>query len=240
MLLPSLILSLSLTVGWSDSGPRLHAPQPVQKIARKRPKPPVRLPPNRARPGGGLNATQQSCRNLGPALTALVPAPNPVLTTTGRPTLLFYVGDTAIDVRRAHFSIFTHDDKTRVYATDVTLSPQPGIISIQLPANAVLPEGQPYHWYFKIYCQNSKRTVADLDVDGWIHRVALTPDRQQAIAAGHPDIWYDALASVAQQLQSKPQDPLLQARWRDLLQAIDQVHLATQPFNAMIAAEPRR
>lgn len=234
MFLHSFILSLSLiSNGLADDHRPIGPSSPaIIKLAKDRPKPPPKLPPNRVKPGGGLNVAKQSCKNGSEALTALIPVQNPVLTTTAHPTLLFYVADAAADIRHGKFSIFTQDDKTRVYETHFTLPQAPGIISIRLPesSNAALEIGQSYHWYFKLYCQENTGVAADLDIDGWIQRVALTPERQRLIESGTPDIWYDALANLVQRLQANPQDPMLQARWRTLLKFVGMEHLAAKPW----------
>jgi hypothetical protein len=36
-----------------------------------------------------------------------------------------------------------------------------------------------------------------LDVNGWVQRVALTPERERQINAATPDVWYDASANLA-------------------------------------------
>jgi hypothetical protein len=202
------------------------------KSNRKRPAPPRRLPPNRVKPGGGLDTAKQSCKNSSESLVALVPVQNPVLTASTHPTLLFYVSDAANDIREGKSSIFTQDNKTRVYETRFTLPQAPGIISIRLPESAKvnLQEGEPYQWYFKLYCQGAADSRADLDVNGWIQRVALTPERQQLIRSNTPDIWYDALANLAQNIRSRPQDPVLQQRWTGLLKSIGMEQLAQQPI----------
>jgi Domain of Unknown Function (DUF928) len=240
MFLQSLLFALNLVSHGAPGGGQSisTSPPPIIKLAKDRPNPPPKPPPNQGKPGGGLNTAKQSCRNSTESLTALVPVQNPVLTTTGRPTLLFYVADAPADIRQGKFMIFTQDDKTRIYETQFTLPQAPGIISIRLPesSKAALEVGQSYHWYFKLYCQGSKSAAADLDINGWIQRVAATPDRQRLIEAGQPDIWYDALANLAQRLQANPQDPVLKERWRTLLKSIEMEHLATKPLLSTVAA----
>lgn len=213
--------------------------------ASSRPSPPPKLPPNRVRPGGGLNgglnSARLSCNSSTQAVTALIPEQNPVLTTAAYPKLLFYFPDTAADVRVVTFSIFTQDEKTRVYETQFILPQTPGIVSVAPPElpDYALQENQLYRWYLKLDCQDSNADQAanqtapnqsDLSVDGWIQRVTPTPERQQLIEMAAPDIWYDALANVASRLQSDPQKPELRQQWASLLRSIGMEHLAAQPF----------
>jgi hypothetical protein len=226
--------------------PLINAPQTasvlVAQATRKRPAPPRRLPPNRVRPGGGLDTAKQSCKDSPRSLAALVPVENPVFTTSAHPTLLFYVADAAADIREGTFSVFTEDDKTRVYETRFTLPKAPGLISIRLPElpNTSLQAGQSYQWYFKLYCQGSNNPKADLYVNGWIQRVELTLERQRSIDAIATDVWYDSLASLAQRLQATPQDAALRQQWNTLLQSIGLADLTTQPFTPVVTKEVPR
>ncbi|MGA7937775.1 MAG: DUF928 domain-containing protein [Kovacikia sp.] len=206
--------------------------QSIVRVARERPNPPPKLPPNRSRPGGGLSNDKQSCKAASESLTALIPDQNPVLTTKAHPTILVYVPDTAVDMRLGRFSILTQDEKTRVYSTHFILPQAPGIISIRPPesSNYALAEGQSYHWYLTLSCKQADGLRADLNVDGWIQRVASTPERQQLIKSAAPDIWYDALANLASNLKANPRDSELQNQWNYLLRSIGMGNLATQPL----------
>jgi hypothetical protein len=207
-------------------------------IAKNLPRPHYELPPNHVRPGGSLDNIHQSCRAASKSLTALIPVQNPVLTISAYPTLLFFVPDNRADVGLGAFSILKQDGKTYVYNTHFILPQVPGIISISLPelSEYALEEGKSYHWYFKLYCQRAADPKTNLNVhrwiqvDGWIQRIASTPERQQLVQSTAPDIWYDALAGLAHDLQSKPGDPKLQERWSHLLQSIGMENLTTQPF----------
>ena len=205
--------------------------QSIVKVARNLPSPPLELPPNKVRPGGGLDSAKQSCRAASKSLTALIPVQSPVLTTTAYPTLLFYVPDTRADIGLGVFSVLTQDEKTHVYETHFILPQVPGIISFSLPesSNYALEEGQPYHWYFKLNCRQTDGQKW-IHVDGWIQRIASTPESQQLIKSAAPDIWYDALANLALDLQSNPGDRKLQEQWSHLLRSIGMENLTSQPF----------
>ena len=198
----------------------------TSKNEGQRPRPPRRIPPNKVKPGGGLSFSQQSCGNPHSSLTALIPINNPVLTTQSHPSFLFYIPDPASAIAYGEFSLFTAEEKTRVYTTKINLQNTPGIIKIDLPnteQNALAE--QPYHWYFKVYCQNTLNSALLLDVDGWIERVPLTPSRAAQIETASPEIWYDALATTAQNLLSQPEDMAVRDRWLKLLQFINREYL---------------
>lgn len=201
--------------------------QADRETSKKRPAPPPRIPPNKVKPGGGLDFSREACSKNTESLTALVPVNNPVLTTQPYPSFLFYIPDTATSISHGEFSLLTANEKKRIYATTVTFEQTPGIIKIEIPPSTeyALEEEQYYHWYLRVYCHSSA-SEAFLDVDGWIHRVALTPTRKLQIEAASPDIWYDAIAQTADQLITSPQNLVTRDRWLKLLQHINLEHLA--------------
>lgn len=101
-----------------------------------------------------------------------------------------------------------------------------------------MQEESSYRWYFQLYCQDGTDTQPDLTLNGMVKRVALTPDRELQIREATPDIWYDALAQVAAQLQTSPQDGELREKWRSLLQLIDAEDLAPEPIVGSIIPLP--
>lgn len=200
--------------------------------SNKRPPPPPRVPPNRVKPGGGLDFARQSCIKNSASLTALVPVDNPVLTTQPYPSFLFYIPDTSAAIRYGEFALFTADEKQRIYSTTVNFTQTPGIIKIDIPPSEqyALQEETYYHWYFRVYCQDASNPRTSLDVNGWIRRVSLTTTRKSQIEAVSPDIWYDAIAQVADNLITLPHSSRSRDRWIELLQHINLEHLADYPI----------
>lgn len=197
-------------------------------LSSKRPPPPKRIPPNKVKPGGGLDYGQQACGGEEESLIALIPMDNPVLTTQAHPSFLFYIPDGASAISHGEFDLFTADEKTRVYSTKIVFNQEtPGIIKVDLPISAqyALKMAEPYHWYFKIYCNNNVASSSFLDVDGWIKRVPLTPTRASQIEAAAPDIWYDTIALVASNLIAMPNNLEMRNHWLQLLQHINREHL---------------
>lgn len=197
----------------------------------KRPAPPPRIPPNRVKPGGGLDFARQSCTDSA-SLTALVPINNPVLTTQPYPSFLFYVPDAPTAIDYGEFALFTADEKQRIYRIIINFERSPGIIKIDIPPleQYALKEATYYHWYFRVYCQDSSDVRQSLDLDGWVKRIPLTSTIKSEIEATSPDIWYDAIAKVAENLMVSPQSFLLRKRWSELLQHINLEHLADLPI----------
>jgi hypothetical protein len=155
------------------------------------------------------------------------------LTTREHPTFLFYVPYASDEVRVGEFSLLVGpEEKTRLYKTRFTLPQTPGIVSITLPSapEYTLEEGQYYHWYVKLYCQTNTTSQPSVDVNGWVQRVALTPERERQINAATPDVWYDASANLAESLRASPQDAKLRNDWLNLLKSIGSEDLDQEPL----------
>ncbi|MCU0527546.1 MAG: DUF928 domain-containing protein [Elainella sp. Prado103] len=195
--------------------PTIAAPQ----LKQRRPAPPSTPPPNRTRSGGSLG-NQAVCTAGDRSLRALVPVENPVLTTRSHPTFWFYLPYGAEQVSASEFSVLVGLNETsRLYRAQVSLPDQPGLISItlpDLPEYALEPEVF-YHWYFRLTCPiaptSPTANPAMVQVDGWVQRVPLTPDRQRQLDSADPALWYDALDQVAQQRLTDPQNPTVETQW---------------------------
>jgi hypothetical protein len=221
--------------------PSLAQIQPPFHLSQNRPTPPPTPPNNQTKPGGGLNPSQP-CSDTQTQLRALVPVENPVLTASEHPTFLFYVPHTPESVSYGEFSLLVWPgEKERIYKTRFTLPQTPGIVSVKLPESPeyALETGQSYHWYFKLYCEGNTSAQPDLQVNGWVKRVPLTPERERQIEAATPEVWYDALAKVAENLRTSPENAALQNDWENLLELINAEDLAEEPIvGAVIPLEP--
>lgn len=235
MTLQPLPIAFAIALGLSSftSYPALARIPIHTLLSQTPPQPPRTPPPNQSKPGGGLSASDQACQNTSKSLTALIPAQNPVLTTREHPTLLLYVPYSSEQVRYGEFSVLVWpEEKQRIYKTRFTLPQTPGIVSITLPSlpEYALEEGQYYHWYVKLYCKGNKSSQPDFDINGWMQRVALTPERERQISAATPDVWYDASANLAEKLRISPDDEMLKNNWVELLKFINSEDLAQEPI----------
>lgn len=228
----TIALILPSSIGYStlvQTQPKIlvnQTPSPSASPTRQPRKPPPGPGP---RPSGELNPND-SCRRTSKPLTALIPKDKPGLTTSGQPTFWFYVPYTTEEIRSVEFSLLTENDKKLIYEAEFKLPKTPGIISISLPSQYTLEEGKYYHWYLEIYCQKNTSSKPSLDVNGWIERVPLTPDRHRQIEAANPDIWYDSLTFLGNRRLTSPQDEKLKDEWRNLLRSVGWEDLTEEPL----------
>lgn len=207
----------------------------IKKPITKPPSPPPKIPPNKIKPGGGLELFTQSCTDNTQSLTALVPVENPVLAASEHPTLLFYIPDRPAQIHHGEFTIVTADEKSTIYTNQITIDSSPGIMSLQTPQipQYALKDGNIYHWYFKLYCQQDPSFKSYVDVHGWIKKVASTPETAQQIETASPQLWYDSLAKTAANLAIAPENQTFQQQWLKLLQEIDLENLAQTPIQTL-------
>ncbi len=146
------------------------------------------------------------------------------------PTFWFYV---PYDASFTATFVLQDQEGNPVYESDVPLPQSAGIFSLTLPATATpLEPGQPYHWFFKLYCDGV--SPPDFFVDGWIQRETLSPDLAQQLQAATPQdqvrlyaangFWFDALTTVVNLHRIDPED----AAWTDLLDAVNLDHVANE------------
>lgn len=235
MFLKILLLLLTINIEIFLNNASVNAEEQSTKLIKssgKRPAPPRRIPPNKVKPGGGLDFSRQACSKNSKSLVALIPIDNPVSTTQPFPSFLFYIPDEATSINHGEFLLFSADDKTRIYKTSVAFENTPGIIKIDLPSDPqyALEEGKIYHWYFKVSCRDDFETSASLDIDGWVQRIPLTPAKKEMIEAGSTEIWYDSIVFIADNLINYPRSEEMQLLWLKLLQHINLEHLKKAPI----------
>ena len=155
-------------------------------------------------PGGGLGEELSICPAKDQELTAITPLNVNGKTLSSHPTFWFYMPYTADEIDQGEFTIVTEDEIEYVYQTGFELPAQPGFVSITLPQSDSpgLEIGEEYHWYLELSCIASEEATSDLNIDGWVERIASTPDLQTRVMNLAPEIWYDSFDYLAEQLQS--------------------------------------
>lgn len=165
------------------------------------------------------------------------------LTVANRPTFWVYIPELPGNVRAGEFvlQVSQNGEENDVYRTPLTLPEKSGVISISLPPNPQysLEIGQKYHWYFKVYCGNPQQISENFYVDGWVERVAVTPELESQLKAAKSreyiayaanNIWYDALTNLADLRHTDANNARLAQDWADLLIGIELEDLAQEPI----------
>ncbi len=197
--------------------------------AQSLPDPPSAPPPAGHPTPEGTFGPPPQCKRTPKELNALIPEKElgsllkgQGFTTSQYPNFWVYVPYAPEDIYSGEFSLHNRKGHT-LYQTYFSLHKTPGIVSIPLPLDPknALEEGKFYHWYFTLNCGSNKNSKPDLvKVDGWVKRVALTPDYEDQINTAQPDIWYDALTRLANLRLTSPQDDNLKNDWKNLLNSV--------------------
>ncbi|MDY6940587.1 MAG: DUF928 domain-containing protein [Cyanobacteriota bacterium] len=173
------------------------------------------------------------------ALTALVPETTAGATILDRPEFLFYLPASS-GVLEVEF-VLLDDLDNAVYTKTLTAPSQAGIVTIDLKEDSApaLEVGQSYHWYFSAICNPNDRS-ADIHVEGWIERVdaeqtevktdATTSASEKVTIYTEASIWYDAIAVLAEQRRSYPNDANLEAQWQQMLASVGLDEIADIPL----------
>lgn len=168
----------------------------------------------------------------------------PAKTVSPRPTFFVYIPE--ISAREANFLLLEKINETTdepIYETTVALTGTPGILSFTVPADAPSLEiGKTYKWSVEVFCDSEDTTggrSGNPAVQGVVERVALPaelanaetapPSELPALYVG-ADLWYDALASLAQLRYLNPNDPKLVSDWNELLQSVNLDTIADAPL----------
>ena len=192
--------------------------------------PPTPPPQGDRTPGGALG--EQSCLTKEPTLTALTPDNGQGSTLSEQPTFWFYMPYTPEEILKGEFSLVTQDETQRLFRLSFKLPQTPGWVSVSWPdsVDVSLAENEYFHWYMNLYCAGNETTQPDLKINGWVQRLAWTPERAEKVDAASDEIWYDAIARLAEQLQGDaPATTTLQQDWAALLESVDLGELTLAP-----------
>lgn len=196
-------------------------------------------PPKRNAPRSTVGgATRGRCLRTKLAPTALIPKGGLGLTLAARPSLFVYVPKSP--ARTANVLLLGENDTRVLYETRLTLPDQAGILRFDLPADApALAVGQQYHWYVTLLCDPTKGPSGNPTVDGWVERVPVTAELNQALqtsrATAHPELyakfglWHETLQSLDDLRQQAPNRPAVRADWRELLTDVGLGAIAGEP-----------
>jgi Domain of Unknown Function (DUF928) len=172
--------------------------------------------------------SDNSAASAGPAaLVAMLPQGFNGTTIAAHPTIMVYVPESS--AQTAVFSL-KDDAGNMIYQQQLAVSGQAGLVAIALPSNApALNLNQNYQWYMALQVDGELNPSTPY-VDGWIQRVAASPELttamqqsdqlKQAEVLGANGIWYDCVAKLAGLRASQPNRPDLDKHWAELLESV--------------------
>ncbi len=223
-IIPGLLLSLAgLLLG--TSAWELHA-QPATKPAT----PPAAVkfrPPTTGtasvRVTGGSRGTGDA------AITLDVLTPDEIGVTTGEQPSLFWFQSKPADAR-FELTLLQENKVKPLVQVKIDRSAKAGIQRIKLSDHGVkLKAGVEYQWVVALVTDPENRSK-DLVASGVIKRVEPDADLQAKVKAAAPDalpavyaeagIWYDALATLSDQIEAQPKNPALRQARADLLSQV--------------------
>lgn len=200
--------------------------------------PPDRGAPSRTSDGGtrGCPVAANSDISQPKAVRVMSLKENISLTLAANPTLFFYVPSglgSSAELVLSKFDVESDRDTEVVYKTEINLPEKGGLLSHQLPQNQ-LEVGQMYHWYIVVPCESTG--IAEYDFsDSFIERTDManlpidlnarlaTIDERDSLALGdayaEAGVWHEALLYLAQARNADPNNPEIEARWQNLLNA---------------------
>ena len=170
------------------------------------------------------------------------------LTVEETPTFLVHITET--EAEEAVFTLMTEDRSEVVHEATISLDNQtPGIVSISLPEsdpanpdNELLKVDQIYNWFVTIPCDQNDWSQ-NPTAEGWVKRIAKEESLKQELAKtpdmDHPKVfvnhgvWTEAVSSLAKLRERYPNNPQVQADWKDLLASVGLENLvAERPVNS--------
>jgi hypothetical protein len=208
-------------------------------------------PPKRGLPGRREGAgTRGTCMQGQKVLMPLTPVDGFSATASNNPSFFWYVPPTI--ARTAEFALLNSQDK-QLYKTTINLTGEGGIVGFTLPESAtssVLEPDQDYYWQFSVICDSNQPSKNPF-VEGVVQRIQppatlaaqlknVSP-KDQATLYASAGIWQDAIATLAQQRCSNPQDASLAASWATLLASVQLKEFAPEPLTQTclaISAKP--
>ncbi|MFP4221312.1 MAG: DUF928 domain-containing protein [Phormidium sp.] len=194
------------------------------------------IPPNDDPP---VNTGGAGSRDTTSELRALLPSDHYGQTTQGYPSFFVYVPRTS--ARLAFFSVLTEDGDGH-YQGYVPIT-EMGVMRLELPDTVpALETGQTYQWHFALVTEERLRPDSPR-VSGWVRRVAPNEDLKAVVgqskgrrslplanAYGRQGIWYDALSTLADLRQNRPDASVVSQSWDDLLNQVGLAAIANEPF----------
>ena len=172
----------------------------------------------------------------------LIPKTNLGLTASDRPSFFAYVpahSPAAEAPQTADFLLLGDDDREVVYQATFDLPQKPGVVRYNLPAEApALKVGSRYHWYITLACNTAMGPSPS--AEGWVERVALTPNLTKALKASEPakrlalyadaGLWHETLATLADLHRQNPTNQKVRSDWSSVLRSVGLESVSNEPI----------
>jgi hypothetical protein len=222
----ALTLSSSIAQVYADFEPQLgHNPKPTTLGGGTSEfEPQLGHDPKPTTVGGGTRS--DSCLKGDKEFTPLLPKNKLGLTLTGHPTFFWYMPESP--ARTAEFVLVTDEDK-EYFKANLTIPEKPGILGFTLPKNTnSLAVGKTYHWYVTILCDQDDSSN-NPHIDGFVEVTSADQKLSDTLANtnslrlsniyAQAGIWQEALNNLIQLRQEKPDEPIVQLHWQQLLKS---------------------
>lgn len=198
---------------------------------------PTYNPPRRGAPGDRISGGTRGVGPDGPLYLTVLAPDHVGLTTRPQPVFYWYISRPTS--RPVEFTLNDERSGTTLFHTEIPSPVKAGVQRIDLTGFKYgLSPGMEYRWFVAVVndCEQPSR---DFISGGLIQKVEISPllkeklsreSRNVAYAAyAEEGIWYDALASISDLLDTSPTDAGLLGQWSGLL---DQVGL--QPVTVSV------
>jgi hypothetical protein len=188
---------------------------------------------------GGSRGAQDSCvaNTANQNLMALIPEKTVGINTAASAKLFFYVPKIK-ETSTLEFVLRNQKDQL-IYETFLSTAGN-GIMSVEVPGeinSSLLKADQNYHWYLSMICNNQQRS-RDLVAEGWMHQKVLDQNLQAKLDNAsslekvtiyrQQGIWFDALAVLAENLDSVTEKTTMQQQWSEMLRSVGLENLASE------------
>ncbi len=189
---------------------------------------------------GGSRGNNDSCMSdaNSSSLVALIPEETVGINASASPKLFFYIPK--VKAQKTLEFVLRNEQDELMYEAFLTTKGE-GIISVDIPADVqanLIERDTDYHWYLSMIC-NSKQRSRDIVVEGWMRQSAVDVVSQQELDTNpvaqaelyqEQGYWFDALSVLASDRPFPEEEPMIKAKWSELLASVGLEELAAAPF----------
>ena len=197
--------------------------------------------PTHRRDGGSRGFERESCiaNTNNQNLIALVPEKAVGVNASASPKLFFYIPK--VNKQKTLEFVLRNQQDELIYEAFLTTEGE-GVIGVDIPSQVqtdLVENDGNYHWYLSMICNPYQRS-RDVVVEGWMRQSQIDTVARQELAKidsveqaemyHQKGFWYDALSVLANNYQSGSEQPLIEAKWSELLTSVGLSEIASAPF----------